>query len=198
MGRGGARAPRDGPERRCIASGESGDPHGLIRFALSPDGIATPDLAERLPGRGVWVTAERGALELAERKRLFARGFKAPARAPEGLADMIEDMLARRLVEAISLARKAGLAVTGFEKVKSRLREGQVTLLFAARDGSEDGRAKLRALAGGAEIADCLNAAELGAAFGRDMAVHAALTGGGAAKRAIREARRLDGLRGKA
>ncbi len=195
MARGGRDDPRDGPERRCVASGESAPVEGLVRFALAPDGMVTPDLAERLPGRGVWVVARRDMVEKAARRNFFARGFRAAARVPEGLADLVEAGLARRAVEAIGLARKAGLATTGAEKVKARLRTGPVAALIEAADGSEQGKARLRPLAGEAPRVDRLTAAELGLAFGREFVIHAVLDAGGAAERVVRESRRLAGFR---
>jgi predicted RNA-binding protein YlxR (DUF448 family) len=195
MTRGGRRKDRDGPERRCVATGESGPTEGLIRFALSPDGVVTPDLAERLPGRGVWVTARRDLLAKTAKKGLFARGFKAPAQAPDGLPDAVEAALAQRLIEAVALARKAGLATNGFEKVKARLKQGRVGALLEASDGSAQGRAKLAPLASGAPVVDALTAEELGLAFGRDFVIHAVLDAGGATDRVVREGLRLAGFR---
>ncbi|TVQ58939.1 MAG: RNA-binding protein [Rhodobacteraceae bacterium] len=195
MTRGGRRKERDGPERRCVATGASGPTEGLIRFALSPEGVVTPDLAERLPGRGVWVTSRRDLVEKAARKGLFARGFKAQAKAPDGLAQMVEAALAQRLIEAVALARKAGLATNGFEKVKARLKQGRVGALLEASDGSAQGRAKLTPLAAGAPVVDSLAAAELGLAFGRDFVIHAALEAGGVTDRVVREGLRLSGFR---
>ncbi len=195
MGRGGARRERDGPERRCVASGESGETGPLIRFALDPEGVVTPDLAERLPGRGVWVRADRALLDRAARRNLFSRGFRRQATVPEGLAETVEKGLSRRLIDALGLVNKAGLATTGFEKVKARLKAGPVAALVEAADGSEPQRAKLRPLAAGAEIVAVLESAELGLAFGREFVIHAAVDRGGAAQLFLREARRLVGLR---
>lgn len=203
MTRGGARKDRDGPERRCVASGESGDTALMIRFVLDPEGGLTPDLAARLPGRGVWLTADRALVEKAVKKRLFSRGFRQPVEAPEDLAERLESLLAVRLVEAIGLARKAGLATTGFEKARARLKKGAAGALLAASDGAEDGRRKLQAVtaavekagAGATPLVDSLRSDELGLAFGRDSVIHAVLDAGGAAERVVREARRLDGMR---
>lgn len=195
MARGGRRKPRSGPERRCIVTGESGPTDRLIRFVLAPDGEVVPDLAARLPGRGVWVTAERGALETAVRRNHFARAFRAPARVPDGLVAKVEEMLARRLIERLAMARKAGQAVVGFEKVRARLRSGGVGALVTAADAAADGRDKLRRLAPEAPRIEVLDSAELGLAFGRDFAIHAALDAGGIADRAIAEAGRLAGFR---
>lgn len=198
MARGGKAKERNGPVRRCIATGESGPTDRLIRFVLDPEGRATPDLAERLPGRGVWLTADRALVDKAEKKNLFARAFRAAVPRPEGLADRLEALVAERLVELIGLARKAGQAVTGFEKVQAKLRGGRAGALLQASDGAEDGRRKLRALAADTPLIGCLTRDELGLAFGREFAIHAALDAGGFADRALREAARLEGLRPRA
>jgi predicted RNA-binding protein YlxR (DUF448 family) len=195
MARGGAKTGQDGPLRRCIVRGETGPTDPLVRFVLGPDGSVVPDLAERLPGRGAWVTAAADVLAKACARNLFGRAFKAPARVPPDLMQTVEQGLARRLVESLALARKAGLATAGFDAVKSRLRSGSVAALVEANDGAEGGRAKLRPLAGDAPRIDSLTAAELGLAFGREFVIHAVLDSGGAADRAVREHRRLSGFR---
>lgn len=194
MTRGGRTDDRTDPERRCVVTGEVQPKAGLIRFVLSPDGIVTPDLAGKLPGRGVWVTASRAAIDKAGQKGLFARGAKAPAKVPDGLADMIEAGLAKRVVELISLDRKAAKAVCGFEKVKDWLADGKAKVLLQASDGSERGKGKLWTPEGGRWFG-CLTANELGLAFGRDSVIHAALAAGGLAKRVVEEAAKLNGLR---
>ena len=104
-------------------------------------------------------------------------------------------LLAKRLIETVALARKAGQAVAGFEKVRARLREGDAGAVLAARDGAADGRAKIAAMAGESPVIAVLDGGELGLAFGRDSVIHAALDSGGLTDRVKREARRLDGFR---
>ena len=186
---------QDGLDRRCIATGESQPREGLIRFVADPHGVVFPDLAEKLPGRGVWVSASRVALEKAVAKNLFSRGLRRSVIVAEDLIGMVETLLTRRLVESLALARKAGAAVCGFERSREALLSGKVRLLFAASDGSEDGKSKLRGIAEGAKIVPVLSSEELGLAFGRESVIHAALLGGGATTRAIREAQRLEGFR---
>lgn len=196
MSRGGRRQPRaEGPERRCIVTGQSGPRQGLIRFVRGPGDAVVPDLAERLPGRGVWLTADRALVEKAVGKRLFQRAFRGPAHAGPELAERLEALLAERLVAQIALARKAGQAVTGYEKTRARLMSGAAGVLVEAADGAADGRAKLRRLAPELPMMSVLTAGELGLAFGREFAIHAALDAGGIADRALREAMRLAGLR---
>ncbi|UWR07376.1 MULTISPECIES: RNA-binding protein [Ruegeria] len=195
MGRGGVHKERsEGPERKCIATGEVQPRYGLIRFVTGPDGQVFPDVASKLPGRGVYVSADRKALDTAVGKKLFARGFKAQVTVPQDLVDEVERQLSRRVIELISLARKSGDAVAGYEKVKSWLDREEAWVLIQAVDGSGRGKSKLSTPHFGKYIG-WLTADELGAAFGRQTVIHAALASGGLAKRVVEEAQRLRGLR---
>lgn len=198
MTRGGRNDAKDEPERKCIVSGESQPKGGLIRFVLGPDDMVVPDLLGRLPGRGIYVAADRAALTKAAAKGLFARAARAPAKAPADLAVMIEALLVRRVLDLLSLARKAGDAVTGYEKVKDWLVKGTATVLIQASDGSERGKSKLRPPEKTGLFIGCLTAQEMGLAFGREHAIHGALAAGGLSDRVVEEAARLAGLRGGA
>ncbi|WP_324752930.1 RNA-binding protein [Roseovarius sp. Pro17] len=195
MGRGGQSKDRsDGPERKCIATGEVQPKYGLIRFVIGPDGQIAPDLMEKLPGRGIWVAADRAALDKAATKGLFARAAKQPVQVPDGLTDWVEKLLAQRVVNLISLARKGGRAVSGYEKVKSSLDKEEAEVLIQASDGSERGKSKLSTPHYGTFIG-WLTADELGQAFGRQTTIHAVLGAGGLTQRVVEEAARLKGLR---
>ena len=195
MSRGGVSKDRaQGPERKCLATGETHPKSGLVRFVLGPEGQVVPDILGKLPGRGVWVSADRAALEMAVKKKLFARGFKAPVTVAEDLVDRVDAMIARRLVDLISLARKSGAAVAGFEKVKDWLAKDGVRVLIQARDGSERGKSKLSTPEGGTWVG-WLTAEELGMAFGRQTVIHAAVASGGLSQRVVEEAQRLKGMR---
>ncbi|MEM9009861.1 MAG: RNA-binding protein [Pseudomonadota bacterium] len=195
MTRGGARRTREGPERRCIATGQSGETVGLIRFVVGPDGTVLPDLAEKLPGRGIWVSARREALDRAVKRSLFARAARAEVTVAPELTDRVTALLIARLIDLIGMARKAGGAVAGFEKVRARLASGPAGALIEAFDGSAQGKAKLRPLAADVPRITALSSAELGLAFARDRVIHAALDAGGLTERVLRDAARLSGLR---
>lgn len=195
MGRGGVSKDReDGPGRKCIVTGEVQPKFGLIRFVAGPDGQLVPDVAGRLPGRGVYVSATREALEKAVAKGLFARGLKQRVDVPEDLPGVVEQLLVRRVVDLLSLARKSGDAVAGYEKVKSWLDKEEAQVLIQATDGSGRGKSKLSTPHRGKYIG-WLTADELGMAFGRETVIHAALASGGLGKRVVEEAQRLRGLR---
>ncbi|MFT6223320.1 MAG: putative RNA-binding protein YlxR (DUF448 family) [Paracoccaceae bacterium] len=196
MARGGSKKDHDeASERRCIATGEVQPKAGLIRFVVGPGDVIVPDLAEKLPGRGIWVASTKAALNKAVDKRLFARGAKQAVSLPEGLVETVEEIMLRRVIDTISLARKAGRAVTGYEKVKGWLLTEEARVLVQASDGSTRGKTKLRAPEGNNTFIGCLTATELGLSFGRDHAIHAALAAGGLTKRVIVDAARLSGLR---
>lgn len=195
MGRGGASNDRsDGAERKCIATGEVQPKHGLIRFVVGPDNQVYPDILGKLPGRGIYVAADRAALELAIKKKAFSRSAKQPVTLPDGLVDEVEQQLARRVVELISLQRKAGKAVAGYEKVKGWLQTEEAEVLIQAVDGSGRGKSKLSTPHYGHYIG-WLAADELGLAFGRQTVIHGALASGGLTQRVVEEAGRLKGVR---
>ncbi len=195
MGRGGqAKSRSDGGERKCIATGEVLPKAALIRFVVGPEAAIVPDILGKLPGRGIWVSATRAALEKAVAKGLFARAAKQPVSVPEDLVARVEAQLAQRLIDLIALARKSGLAVAGFEKVKDRLNKEDVKVLLQSSDGSERGKTKLWTPEG-ARYVGWLTTEELGRAFGRETVVHAAIGAGGLAPRVVEEAARLKGLR---
>ena len=188
-----------GPLRQCAVSRAHKPPEELIRFVAGPDGAIVPDLARRLPGRGVWVDATREAVAVAARKGAFARSLKRQISVPPDLPAMVERLMARRLADALSIAKKAGLVVAGFAKVDELITRQRAAVLVHAADAAADGVAKLdrkfKALADvegkSAPIIRELTSAEMSLAMGRPNVIHAAAAGGGATHRLIEEARRL-------
>lgn len=195
-------------QRRCIVSGDVHAPDDLIRFVIGPDQQLVPDVDGRLPGRGIWLSATREAIETAAKKRLFAKAARQQVNVSETIAADIEGLLLDRCLRRLGLARRAGEAVAGFEKVSDWIRRGgdreKGGLLVQARDGAKDGRGKLSRLAhalGGetgivVEEIGCFDGFELGGALGVDHAVHVAISAGGNAESLKRDARRLEGVRG--
>jgi hypothetical protein len=186
-------------ERRDIVSGEVMDEARLIRFVAGPQGQVTPDLARKLPGRGLWVAADRAAVETAARKGLFARAAKAKIAAPANLADLVESRLLARLLAGLGMARKAGELVSGFEKVLGQVLGGRVSLLIEAIDGAEDGRRKLRAATRKLErpprLIGLFTSTELGLALGGENVIHTAFLAGHGADRWTSDVERLSGFR---
>ena len=183
------------PERKCIVTGDVQATHGLIRFAVGPENQIVADVLGKLPGRGLWVSADRAILGEAVKKDAFSRAARQKVTVPEGLIQDIETQLARRSVDLISMARKGGTAVAGYEKVKDWLIKDYADVLIQSSDGSERGKSKLSTPYGGVFIG-WLTSDELGLAFGRQTVIHAALASGGLTSRIVEEAQRLKGVRG--
>jgi len=194
MGRGGQPKRLDAPERKCIATNEVLPKDQMIRFVVGPEGQLAPDLRAKLPGRGLYLMPTREAFAQAAKKGAFARAAKAQVQVPDTLVDLVEAGLARQVVDLISLSRKAGSAVCGFEKVKNALANDMVKVLVQASDGSERGKTKLWTPEG-ARYFGMLTQQELGLAFGRESVIHGALASGGLTQRVIETATKLRGLR---
>lgn len=171
---------RAGKARLCLATGEVTPIEEMIRYVVAPDGAIVPDIARKLPGRGAWVAARRSALKTAIERKSFGRAFRGKGKADRDLPDLVDRLLERAALEALSLANKAGGVVTGFEKVKKTLIGGKVAALVHGSDAGDDGTRKLNAIGGSpdspAPVAIGLFSGEqLDLALGRSNVVHAAL-----------------------
>ena len=186
-------------DRQDLASRQALDESRLIRFVAAPDGAVAPDLGRKLPGRGLWVAADRASLEAAIKKNLFARAAKAPLKPAADLPDLVESLLVRRCLDQLGLARREGVLISGFEKCAAAIRSGRAAWLIEAADGSADGRGKLLALSRHAspapEICGAFSADDLSLALGLENAIHAVLLKGGRADRWTLEVERLAGFR---
>lgn len=182
----------------CIVTRTVKDEAELIRFVRSPDGVVVPDLARKLPGRGVWVSLDRKVLEEAMRKKLFARGFQAETTIPPDLADIVSKLLRQQALSLLSLAKKAGEAVAGSMKVEELLARGRGRLLFHGTEAAPDGCRKLDKFAepGVVEKIVLFETRELDLAFGRANVVHAAVAKGGLAEKLSAAVRRIKTFEG--
>jgi predicted RNA-binding protein YlxR (DUF448 family) len=185
--------------RRCLVTRERHERETMLRFVTGPDSSLLGDalvfdVTATLPGRGLWLSARRDVVDMAIKRGVFAKAARRRLIIPERLADRVELVLENRIIELLGLARRAGAAIGGFEKVKERLGAGQSALLVAASDGSEAEQARLR---GHHQVAVVrpLTAQRLGAVFGRERTVHVSIGPGKLAGMIGIEAGRLAGLR---
>ncbi len=189
-------------ERTCVVTRQTLPVEDLVRFVVAPDGTVVPDLRRRLPGRGVWVTADAEHVARAERKGLLSRAFDGPAKVEPGLVERVERLLVDAARGALSLTRKAGTVVTGYAKVEAALARDPVVGLIHAAEAAVDGAAKLDSAArrrfgeGGLPIVRSLTGEDLDLAFGRTNVIHAALLAGPASTNLLARIRDLDRFRG--
>jgi len=183
----------DTPTRRCIVSADTLPRELLIRFAVGPDDIVVPDLSERLPGRGLWVTGHHEMVAQAASSGAFRRAARravTPLMGPNGedLATLVDEQMAQRCLDALGLARRSGRLVVGFDQVRAALKAMATAadsgrnsaILLTAQDAAADGRGKLRALAdrvseSGVALTQLalFDAKTMGGAVGREQFVHA-------------------------
>ena len=195
----------DGPHARergrlCVATRTVHPVADLIRFVVGPDGEAVPDVRCELPGRGVWVTGTRAALEDAIKRKVLGRGFKRDVRLPADLAARTEQLLQRAALDALAIAGKAGLVAAGFAKAAAALENGEAVALLHAADASPEGVRKLGAIlrrhpARPLPVIEFLTSAQLDLALGRLNVVHAALLAGSASDTFLSRSRRLERYR---
>ncbi|MFY9970721.1 MAG: RNA-binding protein [Roseiarcus sp.] len=192
-------AGESGSERTCIVTGVKDDPAAMLRFALAGDGSVVPDIRRNLPGRGVWTRLSFEAVRRAAAKGAFARAFRAKAEAPLSLAETVDALLERDALQSLSIANKAGLAVSGAFKVDAAITAGGVAALIQASDGAADGaskreqalRVKLGPAAGTIARINVFSSSQLGLALGKANVIHAALKSGAASSAFLARAERL-------
>jgi predicted RNA-binding protein YlxR (DUF448 family) len=187
-------------ERFCVATRTVQPVSGLIRFVVGPDGEAVPDIKSKLPGRGVWVTATRDALEDAIKRKAFARGFKRDVRLPLDLATHTERLLEQAVLDALGMAHKAGLVAAGFGRTGQALEREDVAAVLHAAEAAPDGVRKLNAAvrhrpSQPPPMIEFLTSAQLDLALGRPNVVHAALLAGPASDTFLSRSRRLERFR---
>ncbi len=190
----------DGQDGRlCAVTRAEKDPEELIRFVAGPDGTIAPDLARKLPGRGVWVSSDRATVAEATARGVFAKSLKKQVKVPPDLADLVERLLLERCRSGLSFAKKAGLVTQGYMKVDAAISAGEAVGLVQAADGADDGVERLgRKFTGittqlglNAQIVRELTSAELSLAIGRANVIHAALAEGGQTRRFLADCLRL-------
>jgi predicted RNA-binding protein YlxR (DUF448 family) len=197
--------PRGGSERErlCVVTREVKPVETLIRFVIAPDRSVVPDLKQKLPGRGVWVTGSRAVLAEGVRRGVFAKAFRQDVTVPADLVDTTERLLARAALDALAIAGKAGQAMTGFAKVEAALAGEDVRCLLQATDAAADGIRKMNAALRrrlGAEATEIpvvtgFTSAQLDLALGRANVIHAALLAGPACASFLARCGRLQRFR---
>ncbi|HEX5509208.1 MAG TPA: RNA-binding protein [Pseudolabrys sp.] len=200
--RGAAHVARGG-ERLCALTHTSKSVDEMIRFVVGPNGAAVPDVKRKLPGRGIWITGSRAALDDAIKRNVFARGFKRTVRLPPDLAALTENLLERAALDALAIAGKSGAVVCGFAKVEAAIAGGDLVALIHSSGAATDGKRKIDALmhrqgtqkSRDLPIIDAFTGTQLDLALNRPNVVHAALLAGPVSETFLVRAMRLHRFR---
>ena len=89
--------------------------------------------------------------------------------------DKIEIQIKKQIINQISLCRKAGAAIFGFDKIKASIKNNNIGLIIQASDGSDREKKRLCNQSIPKTIDGCLTGSELGKAFGREKVIHCAI-----------------------
>ena len=160
---------------KCAVSDAELPEAQMLRFVISPQGVLTPDLEQRLSGTTFWVQARYDMVAALADKV----DNKIGQNAPQDLAKRVARRLEEKYLSRLSLARKAGQIVLGSTKVAAALAANKVGLLLAAQDGAAGGRKKLAAQARrqNVPLIALFTAAQLSMALGRDNVIHVGVAG---------------------
>ena len=180
--------------RRCVVDRVHQWPATMIRFVIGPDARVVPDVKAKLPGRGLWLNARREVLETAMARKVFAKVTRQPVIVPVDLADQVDDLLVRHVLDLIGLGMRARVVIFGYEKIVSDMKSGKILFLMEAYDGSSG--KELRRLSDGLPVVKLFSIDALGAAVGRSEVVHVAVKTGHMAEVLLLEASRLARYRG--
>jgi hypothetical protein len=192
-----------GTERTCALMREFKPVSEMIRFVVGPAGEAVPDIKRKLPGRGIWITATRAAIDEAVKRNVFSRGFKRDVRVAGDLGENIERLLERAALDALAIAGKAGGVVTGFSKVEAAIGVEDVLALIHAGEAAADGKRKLDAAlqrnkpgnTGEIALIETFSGGQLDLALNRPNVVHAALLTGPGSETFLARVMRLERFR---
>ncbi len=189
---------REGRTRMCAVTREVRPERQLIRFVAAPDGAVLADLKARLPGRGMWLTADRALVAEAVKRNVFQRALKQPVRPPADLAAQVAARLREAALGRLGLARRAGAMVAGFAKTEAAIGRQELAAVLVAADAAEDGQRKigqaLRRRYGDhvpVPVIRLFASEEMGLAIGRADVIHAAVLQGPAGRSFVEAANRL-------
>ena len=161
--------------RKCIATGQIKPKDELLRFVKTPDSRLVPDFNNKLEGRGLYVSNSKALLKMALDKNLFIKSIHLHLKIEEDFLSLVEQLLYKRGLDSINLARKAGALVTGFEKVKEKILKNKVAFLIEAKNAGQDGTQKIRAISEGLEFVNVYNSEDLDTAMDKINTVHVAI-----------------------
>jgi predicted RNA-binding protein YlxR (DUF448 family) len=199
----GATSVAAGTERSCALTRDLKPVSAMIRFVVGPTGDAVPDIKRKLPGRGIWITSTRIAIEEAIKRNVFARGFKRDVRVAKDLAAQTERLLESAALDALAMAGKAGGVVGGFAKVEAAIDRDNVLALIHATEAAADGKRKLDTAlhrnrgekAREIAVIDAFAGSQLDLALNRPNVVHAALLAGPGSETFLARVLRLERFR---
>lgn len=177
--------------RRCIVTGEIFQKDDLIRFAISPDGVVTPDLDACLPGRGYWVQPRTPVLERAVSTNAFSKAARRAVSVPPDLVGLVVRLARQNCLRSLGLARRAWQLEMGYDFVRQALMSGKAGVVFVASNAPADFAGKLDDVRKNTTFINLFSTEELSAALGRDKLAFVSINKGQWSLRLLIECQRV-------
>lgn len=177
--------------KTCFVTKEARPRAEMLRFVAAPDRTIVFDAAGKLPGRGLWLTADKDILAQAVSKKLFHKAAGKQVKIPPELAASVETALRERCLNLMGLCRKAGLLVFGYEAVKKAVGQREAVVAFEAMDASERGQNKIFKPDDTFPVYTLFSREEMGQIAGLEEVVHVALLKGGLSEEVSEIARKI-------
>ena len=105
----------------------------FIKISLSPDNRLVPDLRDKLPGKSIWLPANKALITDILRKKDLKSYFGVSEILTPDLVFLIEMILRKKILNSISLAKKAGFLAIGLDTIKTKLIEKNHCLIVVAK-----------------------------------------------------------------
>ena len=165
--------------RKCVLTGNILPKEELLRFVLLKDGTILPDFNKKLDGHGFYLSNSKTLLQgLSAKANPLNKILHTKTIMAEDMPQIVEQILYKRGLDAVNLARKAGDLVSGFEKVKEVIAKGKAAFVIEASDAGDDGKQKIAAMSKDVEKFIIYDVAALSKALNRENTVHLAVKKG--------------------
>ena len=148
------------PQRKCSVTGNIYNKAEMIRFVIGPDESLVPDLAAKLPGRGVYVACTAEAVKAIAQKGKLAKAVQrslkrslAKGAIEQDLVGQVAGLLKKRLLDRLGMQLRSGMLIVGFDKLVEITKAVQGNgffkkdkyfgAAFSASDAAEDSLRKI-------------------------------------------------------
>ena len=105
----------------------------FIKICLSPDNKLIPDLRDNLPGKSVWLPANKTLIVDILRKEDLKPYFGVSKISSPDLVSIIELMLRKKILSSSSMTKKSGVLAIGLDAIKTQLIQKRHCLIIVAR-----------------------------------------------------------------
>ena len=105
----------------------------FIKLSLSPDNKLVPDLHNNLPGKSIWVPANKKLIKYIQERDDVKAHFGVSRLFSNDLVFLVRKILRKKILSSVSLAKKAGYLAIGLDTIKTQFIEKKHCLIVVAK-----------------------------------------------------------------